>query len=633
MYINSVEITDLPKGLESIVFSVERDPKLDAVFYEYSSELEFVGDGYTALKTIYDNNTCSVADLQIDWRCDAEGTYETIFEGVIQLYKVEFNLSRCTCRIETPQSYIQGLISNNWKIEGVLSADKSVQRGTITAATDVDLDFFQASSGNYLYSNRLAYSVFEAFKWLVAYMTNGEVGFISTLFGSGGDWEYTYIINGISLRDTAAETAPDISFYDLYVEMNKVIPLGMWVEDIAGAPTLRIEERSYFYNGTNQLTFRNIDGSDGLRARTRDDQLYASVRLGSGTYLVDNTLTFPDNGFFGFTEQVYGFNTACNTDTELNLLNEWIIDSNVIESVLETSNDDYDEEIFIVIGEEFSLGQFRAIKYSDGVASGNYYNEPLISFRKADRWESYIPTGFNKWLGLQSVDNTCDVNLGADTGTIGITSTVSDVQDPVQFDTEVYDNGNNFDSTTNYRYTVPTTGQYRVHVDIYFRVEQAFGIESTIDVNLRHRDSGGTDISIFNAERVVQNNVYAEEFVLVVETSILASATDYFDIEVTGVTDTSTADVILLAETKFEVLTAPGTVVQFDQGPDAAPLSREYEFSYPMNKSDWSALRNATNQSITINEGGDTADDKVCWIKSANYRPQDGEADFVLLGT
>lgn len=640
IYIDNVLINDLPKGFESVVLSVERDSQLDGVFYKYGSPLTFVGDGYTALKAKYDASFCNTATLKIQSRCNVIGTFVTLFEGVIQISKCIFNLSDCYVEVTLSDDVITAKIANNWRVSGVINTDRSIGRTSITPATDVNIDLFTPSTGTYDKTGRMAYTVYEAFEWLVAYMTDGSVQFASATFGGGGDYEYWYVSTGLALRDTANETAPDISFYDLYVGINKLIPLGFWVEDNAGTPRLRVEERSYFYSSTNMLNMRNI-GGDGLMAKVSEELLYAKVEMGTKTYTNRNDsggpFNFLDETFFGWKPQEYGFAIACNIDNSLDLRTELICDNNTIEDILINSNDEYDDEVVLIIGEEYSLGAFRAIKYSAGTGGDFYYNEPTMQFNVAQRWQAYIPGSFSKWLELSSVDDTCEVNTGSVSGAYTVTtSKAALVANRYPFDNEVFDNGGNFDATTNYRYTCPTDGQYGVRVVVNYVIGAiAPAVSTTVFVTINHYDSTATLVASLAKQLTTFETDFGQVQTIEISGSFLADGdaipanADYFDVLIEAQTNTSTSEVSIEGDSTFYVDTAPGTVVQFE--PTADPIVREYEFQYPVSVSEFNTIKGTPNQTITISADAGTDDDIVCWIRKIDYQPAQGVATLTLM--
>lgn len=642
IYLDSTLITDKPKGFDEVVLSIERDPELDGVFYRYGSPLTFVGDGYDDLKAKYDVSFCGNVSVQIDSRCDPEGSYDTIFEGTIQLSKCEFNLTECSVTATLADDTISAKIANNWRISGVINTDKSVSKTTITAATDIDLDLFTPSTGLYDKTARMAYSVYDAFEWLVDYMTDGTVEFASDSFGGGGEFEYWYILSGLSVRTTTGETAPTISFYDLYVGINKIIPLGFWIEDGVLGPRMRVEERSYFYSSTNATTMRNI-GGDGLIAKVSEEKLYAKVEMGAQFYTEQNEdggpFNFQDNEFFGWKPAEYGFNINCNIDNSLDLRTELIVDNNTIEDILVNANDDYDDNVVLIVGEEFSLGQFRAIRYAQGTSTQYYYNDPTTQYQVAERWQAYIPGSFSKWLELSTVDNTFNANLGADVTPAAPTTTKADVQNPVEFDNEVFDNGNNYNPAT-YRYLCPSDGQYnfRCIIDWFFTSISGTlprtDLELTLFLTIRHFDSTST---LLNSQQVTQTRNGSrvnQEHSIGLFGSFIAegdgtASSDYFDVLLEAQTNDGTAIIVLRQESFFAVTTAPDTVVEFIQ--TEVPRIKKYEFTYPMNDTLWQSLKALPNQTITINPGKDAADDIVCWIERADYEPQRGLATLTLL--
>ena len=76
----------------------------------------------------------------------------------------------------------------------------------------------------------------------------------------------------------------------------------------------------------------------------------------------------------------------CNTDKALDLVNEWVIDSNVIEDVAVNGNDDYDDDLFLIQYQE-DLLQAKKGDYLQPGTNPYLYNEPLQNAEVIDRYD------------------------------------------------------------------------------------------------------------------------------------------------------------------------------------------------------------------------------------------------------
>lgn len=627
--LNGSVLADLPDGLQEMSLNIERDDAIDGLFYRYSSSIDFVGDGYTTLKNLYDQGYCSLVDVLIEWKCAGDKAFSTLFEGIITLSKVKFNLSKCIASVSVTDNTISARIVNNWRVKAILQTDRSINGVAISAATQTSLDFFTPTTGTFTDVNRASFSVFECFRFLIDYITDGEVDFASNTFGSGGDWEHLYVIRGAAIKVGGTYFPVEINLDDLYKEINNKIPLGIWVEDNNGTPRVRVEERSYFYGTTNVMTCRNIHGDDGLEASTDEDSIYSVVQFGCEVVTPQGgTFNYPDTRWQGWTKEEYAFATDCNLDNPLELISLWYMDSNTIEDIVVNGSADYDDEIFLVEG-RFNSPNYEAIPYSDAITT-YYYNRELTNYKVAQRYADFIPASFQKWIELSTVDNLFKATPGTDTSPTAVSGVATTLNaDPFPFDTEVYDRGANYDGATNFRYTVPVVGVYSFRVYTSVAITAVDTVNSDMDVtcNIRRYNSSNVLQETISQTFSIPYNTYDLQFFTI--GTFTCAANDYVNVKLEAIMTSGNANAIVKAESFFEATAAPTKVVSFEI--PETPKLRAYSYQYPMSKTNWESILANLNGTITINPGNDTADDIVCHITNINYRPSEGIADFELI--
>jgi hypothetical protein len=113
-----------PMGWREADLKIIRDAALPGLFTEVIADLEFYGEGYSLLKSLYDgSNGCVEASVEISNDCGF------LFNGIIYLSNVEFDLKRCiaSCSVEdnTAGSIISRLKSVDVQINGGVSLDGS----------------------------------------------------------------------------------------------------------------------------------------------------------------------------------------------------------------------------------------------------------------------------------------------------------------------------------------------------------------------------------------------------------------------------------------------------------------------------------------------------------------------------
>jgi hypothetical protein len=236
-------------------------------------------------------------------------------------------------------------INNNKNIRTSPFTDRSKNGIAITISPTYLLDIYNVS-------NVLAVSdvetvrVYDAFRFLVDFMTDGTVQFQSTSFDVGGDWEGLCIVTGFRIRTgTATDAFTQFSFQDLYNEIKSRIPIGMKITDPYNNPTLVIDTLDVLYPTT---VTDQLDDVYEIVTSVDQNKLYANVALGTGQLDDDIAALFPEDiDFFGFKDEQFFITGNCNLDATLELVNNWILSSNVIQKTL-GGDQGQDSSLFLI---------------------------------------------------------------------------------------------------------------------------------------------------------------------------------------------------------------------------------------------------------------------------------------------
>jgi len=321
--LNGTVIADQPKGWDKAVINAKADKVIRGLFIVYTTKLEFWGDGFDIIDAALEENFCNEIDILIEEdECDP-GTFTTVFEGLLQLPEIEYDVDACMISGRLVDIGYNAKIMNNKGLQATVSVPRSKNDVTITAAPVVSIGFYNPVDGVgfYAFPGRECFRVFECFRMLIEYMTDGEIGFESTLFDTGGDQEDLVIVTGEELRLPAAGSeAPRISFKQLFEEMDKKFNLGFAIEpDGAGGFQVRIEETSYFQSQASDIRLENVRG---LTYKLDKDDLYANVEIGSDIFDTALGLSYPPVHIRAFRTENYTVLGTCNTDKTLNLVSK-----------------------------------------------------------------------------------------------------------------------------------------------------------------------------------------------------------------------------------------------------------------------------------------------------------------------
>lgn len=394
-YFDNTQVSD-PINWDDFEETIERNADIKGLLPKYDIKLDFIGDAYDYLNTKkIEQGYCKFVEFRVDYKCGS--TYKTILQGYIPISDCKFNLSKCLVSTQIVDNNFGARIYNNKNIKTELNTGKSKNGIDITAATEYSADFFKPSDGTTLPTKRKVVFVYDAFRYLIDFMTDGTVGFESDylyyLTGSVSTEALAKtltVVLGAELRTPSQSKTAYISFNDLFIEVNKKYPIAFTViTGTDGRPTIKIEEESYFYNAGSSLQINYV--SD-LSETFDNEILYSKVVFGGTTATYDNTIhSFGGAQFLGFKEEEYHLTGECNIDKALDLKCEYIIDTNIIEELVytNTSNSSYDTETFLVECRYYDASTIQAIPYANLVtnaATPAFYNGGLANNKVAERY-------------------------------------------------------------------------------------------------------------------------------------------------------------------------------------------------------------------------------------------------------
>lgn len=388
-YLNSTPVSD-PVNWNDFSETIERDPDIKGLLPKYEIKLTFSGGGYKLLYDLMKSvGFCNLVEIRVDRSCD--GTiFTTILNGYIFISDCRFNLNKCTVECEVVDNNYGARIFNNKNLKTYLDTGKSKNGVDITNPTKFGCTFFTPTTGVSIGTKREGIFVYDAFRFLIDFMTDGKVGFESTFLDytltvtGSTTVRYLCLFGGQMIRTANGRTA-NISFKDLFVEVNKKYPIMFTIiQGSDGRPTIRIENEEYFYNENTSLTIENIQD---LIVSFDNERLYSKVLFGGTTADFDAGLhSFGQVQFLGFKDEEYLLQGECNIDKELDLQADYIFDTNIIQELVETNttNDTYDEDTFVVeinhLGLDFavaypSLSTLTIPYYYNGKQTNNFVAE------------------------------------------------------------------------------------------------------------------------------------------------------------------------------------------------------------------------------------------------------------------
>ena len=581
-YLDGIEY-DAPKGWENIQSKIVFDDDLQLLTRIEDVDLEFGGDAYAFFKSKLNAGFCAVVDLRIDEKCGTN-TFNQIIRGKIFVSDISFNERTCLAKCKMEDNSYFATINNNAKIKTVMDAGVS-KLGEVIAPAEVYLVDYQDLD---LSAIRTVPSVrvYEAFRYLIDFMTDASVGFASSIFEMGGEWEGLSITFGSRIRTGNAIQWEQFSFEELFKEVRARIPIRMLIENPLTAPLVRIELESYF----EQPGIYATDITDIYEIKTSCDKnkLYSKVKVGSSDTDDTVTLSFPEDiNYFGFKTEELFLRTECNTNQELDLTGDWIVSSNVIERTA-SGDQTADDSFFLVdtiprasVGGSTTNDNF--LNLTPGIY---YYNRRLNNEAILDRYLNGLPATATNFISQPG-----DGLFKAELGTNGLSGLFIVPLPPqiVDYDVELTDNGGYYDGIN--KFTALNAGVYDFRVVLNGRINSNPNSVS-ISAWIYHYDSGANLIDNYFLGNIIR---YAAAggtgpFTLTGTKRIVLRANDYCQVLVRVIFTGGTADGDFFSTSFWECYqnTNGGGEFVFSDGKDF-PIFL-HEFDYPLTTNEFNDL-------------------------------------------
>ena len=386
--LDDYEVQDEPQGVRKFIQSIIRDKEKRITYISYPNTVIFWGDGYDYITTQL-NQQGYIDEIEVTVYKTCGGVEQEEINGLIKLTDVVLDLDKCECKVRILDNSYSSRIDNNRTISVSADTPKSKNDESITAATGIELTLYNPSnatdnSGFSTSGTRTVYDVMEILEHMIQFMSDGEIGLVSTWYDNLPDNERIAVCTGKELR-TRSDDAPDVSYDEMYIDLAKYFNLWSTIEISGTTINLRIEQEGYFFGLNNSV---QVDNVADVERGFYPDKLYTGVKFG-GADVADPVLTFPNPAFEGFRKEEYYFTGQNNVrDNDLDLLTSVIVDSNVIEDVLLNNNDEYDDELFLIQYDRSTNKATRCDILQVPGSSARYYNGQLTNAKTSERYNA-----------------------------------------------------------------------------------------------------------------------------------------------------------------------------------------------------------------------------------------------------
>jgi hypothetical protein len=381
-----------PTNAEEFGVTVNDNTDINARIVSFDNDLIFVGGVYEYLFNKLDSQGfCNLIEVDVQYQC--AGLWKRLTNGYIVLSECNFILDRCQVKTKIYDNSFSTKINNNKGIPFSMSGALTKNLQPVVPPTPLTGLFFNPTNGSYGAGVITGVSVYDAFKHLVACMSDNLIDFASDYYyfdTATSVISFNLLTNGEAInRNNATETV--VSFETLYIALKNKINLGMAFETQAnGRPLLRIEPAAYFFE-SNPLV--NLYDQPNIDLTFDKARLYQAVNFGSSPMLEKEACddgnmpcTFIQTPFRGFRDETFGFTGECNTSNILKLkTDEVVFDTNVIENTYRFSNETHKLNPFIVdcrwfaSGQEYRANYFDPYNIGQTVYNGNFRNALVSS--------------------------------------------------------------------------------------------------------------------------------------------------------------------------------------------------------------------------------------------------------------
>lgn len=415
-YLDNTLVND-PSNWKDFEEVLEYDIEANSFLFSYPLALEFSGAAYDYLVSQSDTDNCNYVEIKIEQNIC--GQFKVVFLGNIFLSDITINRTRCIVKAPVQDNGFISFLNNNKNIKVQIyelpygSVPHTPQFGFGATKNDVSfgstlnidprhVDLFNVATGSYNgYYATFGYTLYDCFKFLIGYLSDLKMDFESNFLDTSLPIVYPkdnikrlILTDGANIywgaRNTFFGSTPITSLNDLLKEVNRFYSIGYYVRyDFNGRATFVLEDLDYFLNSNVSTSYITIKDVEEKRATN----VYYSIIKTGGQYAKfeeDSTnYKFEEEPLYTFGEENYYFAGNCNIDKTLDLGGQFIVDTNIIQSLsffpssLEDANyATYKDNLFFIETDITGLPNNETAYRTLNANNADYhYNENLINSR------------------------------------------------------------------------------------------------------------------------------------------------------------------------------------------------------------------------------------------------------------
>lgn len=405
IFLDGVEFFDVPEEIKFFEQSLKRIKEDDQMIFRIinESEVTFTGDTYRYICQKRKADLCSNIDVVIKSMCQGEWTdlFVGVFKNSIALnFPVERKIKSKLYENDYASSLLERVDN-----EVFLNLTKSINGVEIGICPYEDVQFFDRNGNDYRKCR--VWRIREVFKWLIRYFTDDKISFTSDFLMT----ENHAITTGAMLRLGAVGglpptnnfqnnyLIPNVSYAKLFSEVRKLMRIYSATEN----STIRIDQETYFFKSDVIFEFNELPV--GTEEEFYTDELYSELRIGAIDNKTDTGVNYIANlRLYGTEEETYNNCSSCVINNSLDLVNEWIINTNIIHECLLNVTEVWDDRICIIEMDGLVPAKYQEVDAIDGI-NDFYYNQKFQNINKMVFWEGGIPVCVNNIYDEESCMN------------------------------------------------------------------------------------------------------------------------------------------------------------------------------------------------------------------------------------
>jgi hypothetical protein len=425
LIINDQPFIDDVSGMEQLEQNYFFQKEIFTYLNEITGSVTLTGAAYRYLRDLMFENICE--DVVVKVEDDSCGAYQVVYEGVVYVTDIKWNITKCEASMSISDAGIVGLIDDNKSVPVNLVIPYLKNGGQTNNIQQVqDVGFVNINNTQQTATGRNGVNLFHAMQRVVEVISDNEISVRSDYFDPAINnqghlqtpQKWCVLMTGKELRLGNHVSFPILEYRELMRDVNSLfnISVAFEIDESTFEKYLRIEPKAYF-NQKDEIGYRYEDVDD-IEQSTEEDLFYAVMEFGSfepSEHKSDPAHQFLEQtSFLSHDHQKYHLGGQCNIDNSLDLRCEKLVyDTNAFFAVLGDefgtpvpNADQWDDEVFIIHytslgGSPFTFYAVRdLIPYAPTYPlTWGYYNAIFSPYQTSLRWFGNIPFSIFSYLG------------------------------------------------------------------------------------------------------------------------------------------------------------------------------------------------------------------------------------------